>query len=44
MGAEWQPDLAFAPNSSLFADGLVGENDAWSVMGGVRFYLGGETE
>lgn len=44
MGAEWQPDFAFARNTSLFADGLVGEDDAWSVMGGVRFYLGGGTK
>ncbi|WP_321344506.1 hypothetical protein [Breoghania sp.] len=42
LGAEWQPGLAAAPNASLFADGLVGEDDAWSVMGGVRFYLGKE--
>ncbi|WP_321344508.1 hypothetical protein [Breoghania sp.] len=43
LGFEWQPGFASAPNVSLFADGLAGEDDNWSAMAGVRFYLGGKT-
>ena len=43
LGAEWQPGFASAPNVSLFADGLAGEEDNWSAMAGVRFYLGGKS-
>lgn len=39
FGAEWQPD---GSNVSLFAEGAVGDDDHSTVMGGVRFYFGGE--
>ena len=39
LGVEWQPD---GSNMSLFASGEVGDDDHSSVLGGVRFYFGGD--
>lgn len=41
VGIEWQPDDLGLP-VSLFAEGQVGSDDYVSVLGGVRFYFGGD--
>ena len=38
-GAEFQPDIAKAPGLAFFVGGTIGENNGWSVGGGVRYYF-----
>ncbi len=40
FGAEYRPGFVGVPGMSLFADGLVGDNDYVRVLAGFRFYFG----